>query len=139
MLNGIDHLGIAVRSLEEGLRIWRDALGLSVGVSETVTDQGVRTAFLPVGGTRLELLEPTGPDTPVGRFLARHGPGMHHVCFQVADLEAALERLRRSGVRLIDREPRAGAGGAKIAFVHPAGTGGLLVELKQVSSPGEAS
>ena len=138
MLNGIDHLGIAVRSLEEGLRIWRDALGLPAGVPETVEEQGVRTIFLPVGGTRLELLEPTGPDTPVGRFLERHGPGMHHVCFRVPDLEAALERLKRSGVRLIDGEPRAGAGGARIAFVHPAGTGGLLVELKEVTSPGEA-
>ena len=138
MLTGIDHLGIAVRSLEEGLRFWRDALGLPAGVPETVAEQGVRTTFLPVGGTQVELLEPTGPDTPVGRFLERHGPGMHHVCFRVPDLEAALEQLKRSGVRLIDREPRAGAGGAKIAFVHPAGTGGLLVELKEDASGPEA-
>ncbi len=131
MMRKVDHLGIAVRNLEEGLAIWSDTLGLESLETETVADQGVRTAFLDVGDTRLELLEPTGPDTPVGRFLERRGPGFHHVCFLVDDLSESLQRLERRGVRLIDSKPRSGAGGSQIAFLHPESTGGILVELKQ--------
>ena len=131
MIRKIDHLGIAVRSLDEGLALWGDLLGLEPAGAETVAEQGVRTAFLKVGETRLELLEPTGPDTPVGRFLHKRGPGFHHVCFLVEDLEAALRQLESRGMRLVDRQPRNGAEGCKVAFLHPASTGGVLVELKQ--------
>ncbi len=131
MIARIDHLGIAVNSLEEGLALWGDLLGLESAGAETVAEQGVRTAFLNVGDTRLELLEPTGPDTPVGRFLQKRGPGFHHICFLVDDLEAALRQLQERGMRLVDQQPRNGAEGSKVAFLHPASTGGLLVELKQ--------
>jgi methylmalonyl-CoA/ethylmalonyl-CoA epimerase len=131
MIRKIDHLGIAVRSIEEALPLWRDALGLNHSGSETVAEQGVHTAFLDVGETRLELLEPTEPDTPVGRFLDKRGPGFHHVCLLVDDLEAALAELKQQGMRLVDEKPRDGAGGSKVAFVHPSSTGGLLLELKQ--------
>ena len=137
MIGGIHHLGVAVRSLEEGLRVWRDALGLPSAPPETVTDQGVRITYVRVGESRVELLEPTGPDTPVGRFLERHGPGVHHVCLAVTDLEAALEHLDRQGVCLIDRRPRSGAGGARIAFVHPRSTGGVLLELREAPADPE--
>ncbi len=131
MIRKIDHLGIAVRSLDEGLALWGDLLGLEPTGTETVAKQGVRTAFLNVGETRLELLEPTGPDTPVGRFLHKRGPGFHHVCFLVEDLEAALRQLELRGMRLVDRRPCNGAEKSKVAFLHPASTGGVLVELKQ--------
>jgi len=131
MIRKIDHLGIAVSSLDEGLALWGELLGLEPAGIETVTEQGVRTAFLNVGETRLELLEPTGPDTPVGRFLHKRGPGFHHICFLVEDLEAALRELESRGMRLVDRQPRNGAEGSKVAFLHPSSTGGVLVELKQ--------
>jgi methylmalonyl-CoA/ethylmalonyl-CoA epimerase len=134
MIRKIDHLGIAVSSLDEGLALWGDLLGLQPAGAETVAEQGVRTAFLNVGETRLELLEPTGPDTPVGRFLAKRGPGLHHICFLVEDLEAALRRLQSRGMRLVDEQPRDGVQGSKVAFLHPASTGGVLVELKQKSA-----
>jgi methylmalonyl-CoA/ethylmalonyl-CoA epimerase len=133
MFRKIDHLGLATPSLEEGLRVWEEIFGLQATVSETVEEQGVRTAFLQVGETHLELLEPTGPDTPVGRFLERRGPGFHHICFLVDDLAAALRTLEERGMRLVDREPRIGAGGCKVAFLHPASTGGVLVELKEAA------
>ena len=131
MIRKIDHLGIAVRSLDEGLALWGDLLGLEPAGTETVAEQGVRTAFLNVGETRLELLEPTGPDTPVGRFLDKRGPGFHHICFVVEDIDAAISELQSRGMRLVDEQPRDGAQGSKVAFLHPASTGGLLVELKQ--------
>lgn len=127
----IDHLGIAVRSIEETLAFYRDAMGLEVTHRETVDDQGVHVAMLPVGESRVELLEPVGPDTPVGRFLDKRGPGLHHVCYQVADIHGALQSLRAAGVRLVDEVPRVGAGGHLVAFVHPSSTGGVLVELSQ--------
>lgn len=125
----IDHFGIAVESIEDALGFYRDALGLEVAHREVVEDQGVRVAMLPVGESRVELLEAVGPDTPVGKFLAKRGPGLHHVCYAVPDIRAALDRLRAGGARLIDEEPRVGAGGHLIAFVHPSATGGVLVEL----------
>jgi methylmalonyl-CoA/ethylmalonyl-CoA epimerase len=127
----IDHIGIATRGIEESLGFWRDALGLEVKHTETVAEQGVRVAMLPVGEPRVELLEPTGPDTPVAKFLEKRGPGIHHVAVRVGDIRAALARLKAAGARLIDEEPRVGAGGCLVAFVHPAASGGVLLELVQ--------
>lgn len=127
----LQHIGVAVSSIEESLRFWRDALGLELEGIEVVADQGVRVALLPVGATRIELLEASGDDTPIGRFIARRGPGVHHLCLEVADIVATIDRLHRAGVRLIDETPRRGAGGALISFVHPASTGGVLLELSQ--------
>src|SRR5579885_1177829 len=126
----IDHLGIAVESLERALAFYEGLLGMKVSGRETVEAEQVRVAMLPVGGGRLELLEPTAPDSAVGRFLAKRGGGLHHVALQVPDLEAAVERLRAAGARLLN-EPRAGAGGHIYVFVHPASTGGVLLELIQ--------
>ena len=127
----IDHIGIATRGIEDALGFWRDALGLEVKHTETVEEQGVRVAMLPVGEPRVELLEPTGPDSPVAKFLEKRGPGIHHVAVRVADIRAALARLKAEGARLIDEEPRVGAGGCLVAFVHPAASGGVLLELVQ--------
>ena len=126
----IDHLGIAVRSIEEALPVYR-ALGLSESHRETVISQGVVTAFLEVGESAIELLEPSSPDSPVGRFLEKRGPGIHHVCFAVDDLEGALRDLQKKGFRLIHREPVQGAGGKRVAFLHPEAGAGVLIELSQ--------
>ena len=132
----IDHIGIATRGIEESLAFWRDALGLAVRHVETVEEQGVNIAMLPIGGPRVELLEPTGPDTPVARFLEKRGPGIHHIAVRVADIRASLARLKEGGARLIDEEPRVGAGGCLVAFVHPAASGGVLLELvEQLDEP----
>ncbi len=125
----INHLGVAVSTIEDALKFWRDGLGLELHEIEVVEEQGVRTAMLPLGESRIELLEATGDDTPVGKFLAKRGPGIHHVCIEVADLAAKLIQLKEQGIRLIDEQPRRGAGGMLVAFVHPASTGGVLVEL----------
>lgn len=130
-IRSISHLGVAVSGFDEALRFWRDGLELEVKELETVSDQGVRVAMLPVGESRLELLEPLTPDSPVGKFIERRGPGIHHLCLEVADLPGILGRLRGAGIRLIDQEPRPGAGGALVAFVHPSSTGGVLLELTQ--------
>ena len=130
----LQHLGIAVVSIDEALKFWRDGLGLELHEVETVSDQGVRVAMLPVGDSRIELLEATGDETPVGKFLSRRGAGIHHLCVEVADLPASLEKLKAAGIRLIDETPRPGAGGALVAFVHPASTGGVLLELTQSQS-----
>jgi len=126
----IDHVGIAVANLEEALAAW-GRLGLGEPVIEEIPDQGVRVAMLPVGTGKIELLEPLRPDSPVGRFLERRGPGLHHVALRVDDLEAALAAAEARGLELIDRRPRTGAGGSRIAFLHPRATGGTLVELCQ--------
>ena len=125
----IDHLGIAVNSIEEGKNFWTDALGLEFEGSETVEEQKVTTAFFPVGESEVELLESTAPDGPIAKFLEKMGQGIHHVAFRVDNIEAALAELKEKGVRLIDEKPRKGAGGAKIAFLHPKATNGILVEL----------
>ena len=130
----VDHIGIAVRSIDEALGVYR-ALGLEVAHREVVEIQGVATAFLPVGESRLELLEATSPDSPVGRFLARRGPGLHHICLSVYDIEAALEELARQGFRLLDRAPVAGAGGKRVAFLHPEAGQGVLLELSEDPGP----
>ena len=125
----VEHIGIATPRLDDALRFWRDALGLEVVHTETVGDQGVRVAMLPVGEPRIELLEPTGEGSPVAKFLEKRGPGIHHVAVRVVDIRAALARLKERGARLVDEEPRAGAGGCLVAFVHPSSSGGVLLEL----------
>jgi methylmalonyl-CoA/ethylmalonyl-CoA epimerase len=125
----LEHIGIATRSIDEALKFWRDALGLEVRHTETVEEQGVRVAMLPLGETRVELLEPTGADSPVAKFLEKRGPGIHHVAVRVADIRASLAQLKAAGARLIDEEPRVGADNCLVAFVHPSASGGVLLEL----------
>ena len=130
----IDHLGIAVPRLDVAARAW-EALGFRVERREEVASERVRAAFLPVGESHLELLEPTEPGSVIARFLEKRS-GVHHVCVEVEDIDAALAELRRRGVRLVDETPRAGAGGCRVAFVHPQATGGVLLELKQGDAAG---
>jgi methylmalonyl-CoA/ethylmalonyl-CoA epimerase len=125
----IDHLGIAVNSIEEGKSFWSEILGLNFEGAETVEAQKVNTAFFPVGESEVELLESTSPDGPVAKFIEKKGTGFQHVAFRVANIDTALKELKEKGIQLIDQEPRLGAGGAKIAFLHPKATGGILVEL----------
>ena len=127
----LDHVGIAVGDLSQALAFYRDALGLEVEPPEEVPSQRVRAHFVPVGEATLELLEPTSADSPIAKFIERRGPGVHHVTLRVDDIREALGRLKARGVRLIDETPREGAEGALVAFVHPASTHGVLVELKQ--------
>jgi len=127
----IDHLGIAVESLERAAGFYRDVLGLKPEGPEEVADQQVRLMFFRLGEVRIELLEPTAADSPIARFLQKRGPGLHHVAYRVADLPAALRELAAAGVPLIDDRPRQGAGGMQIAFIHPRATGGVLTELCQ--------
>jgi len=129
----IDHLGVAVASIDEALAVYR-ALGLAETKREEVPSQKVVVAFLPVGESRIELLEPTSEDSPVAKFLAKRGGGIHHVCFAVEDLDAALEDLSRRGFRLIHREAVPGADGKRVAFLHPEAGHGVLIELSQRSS-----
>ena len=111
--------------------MWRDVLGLKVDSTEEITAQGVKVCMLAVGDAHVELLEPLGPDTPVGKFLAKRGPGMHHIAVEVADIRASLAELKKNGARLIDETPRVGAGGCLVAFVHPSSLNGVLLELVQ--------
>ncbi len=127
----VDHIGVAVPSIDEALKFWQDVLGVVCHGVEVVEDQKVKTAFLPIQDTEIELLEPTAEDSPVAKYMEKKGPGIHHVAIRVADLEAALEELKAKGVKLIDEKPRRGAGGAMIAFLHPKATGGVLLELCQ--------
>ena len=129
----IDHLGVAVESIDEALGIYR-ALGLAETMREEVPGQKVVAAFLPVGESRIELLQPTAGDSPVAKFLAKRGGGIHHVCFSVEDIDAALEDLSRKGFRLIHREAVPGADGKRIAFLHPEAGGGVLIELSESPS-----
>jgi methylmalonyl-CoA/ethylmalonyl-CoA epimerase len=125
----VDHIGIAVQSIEATKKLYHDILGLDHAGSETVAEQKVTTAFFPVGDTEVELLESTAPDGPIAGFLEKRGEGVQHIAFRVANIEEALAELKAKGVRLIDEKPRRGAGGAKIAFLHPKSTYGVLVEL----------
>ena len=125
----IDHLGIAVNSIDGGKNFWSDILGLPFEGTETVTEQKVTTAFFPVGESEVELLESTAPDGPVAKYIEKKGQGIQHVAFRVANIDEALAELKAKGVQLIDEQPRKGAGGAKIAFLHPKATNGVLVEL----------
>ncbi len=128
---GVDQVSVAVHDLDDASRIYEDILGLKAGHDETVEEQGVTTRFFPVADTMsvVEALVPTAPDTPVGKFLEKRGPGVHHIAFRVDDLDAELARLKDKGVRLIDETPRLGAEGKRIAFLHPKETGGVLIEL----------
>ena len=131
MLSAIDHVGVAVTSLDEGLALYGDTLALELAHREVVEAQGVEAALLDVGESHVELLAPLGDDTPVGRFLAKRGPGLHHVAYRVADINAALGELNRQGVRMIDEVARPGIRDSMVAFVHPSATGGVLTELVQ--------
>ncbi|MFP3871168.1 MAG: methylmalonyl-CoA epimerase [Syntrophobacteria bacterium] len=127
----IDHLGIAVHSIDEAKKLFQDILGLEFAGSETVEEQKVTTAFFPVGESEVELLESTAPDGPVAKYLEKKGEGIQHIAFRVENLEEALEELKAKGIRLIDEKPRHGAGGARIAFLHPKATCGVLIELTE--------
>jgi methylmalonyl-CoA/ethylmalonyl-CoA epimerase len=129
----IDHVGIAVEDLEEAVALYSERLGLPVQHRETVEQQGVEAVLLGVGESHIELLRPLGPDTAVGRFLERNGPGMHHVAYGTDDIESALEAVRAAGLRLIDEEPRTGIRNSRVAFVHPKSTGGVLTELVEAA------
>jgi methylmalonyl-CoA/ethylmalonyl-CoA epimerase len=127
----LDHIGIAVANLEEALRFYRDALGLEIETPEEVPSQRVRAHFIPAGDSALELLEATDEESPIAKYIARRGPGLHHITLRVDDIVAALARLKSRGVRLIDDTPRPGAHGSLVAFIHPSSAHGVLVELKQ--------
>ena len=129
MLGAIDHVGIAVEDIETAISLYRDSLGLPVVHREQVAEQGVDAALLDVGDSHVELLEPLGPETVVGRFLARRGPGLHHVAYRVDDIDRALGELKSSGMRLIDDRARVGIRGSRVAFLHPGSTGGVLTEI----------
>ncbi|MBP1710208.1 MAG: methylmalonyl-CoA epimerase [Deltaproteobacteria bacterium] len=126
----VDHIGIAVKNLEESARFY-EMLGIQSTGSEVVAEQNVKVSFFPVGDSEIELLESTSPDGPIARYIEKNGEGIQHLALRVDNIEAALEELKAKGVRLIDEKPRYGAGGAKIAFVHPKSTGGILLELSQ--------
>jgi methylmalonyl-CoA/ethylmalonyl-CoA epimerase len=134
MTNKINHIGIAVHSIENSLPFYRDVLGMVYEGAEEVAEQKVKVAFLAIGESRIELLEPTAPDSPVARFLEKNGEGTHHIAYEVDDLVAALATLKAQGVRLIDVAPRSGAHGTSIAFLHPKASGGVLTELCQTHS-----
>jgi methylmalonyl-CoA/ethylmalonyl-CoA epimerase len=125
----VDHIGIAVQSIAETKKLYQDLLGLEHAGNETVAEQKVTTAFFPVGDTEVELLESTAPDGPIAKYLEKRGEGVQHIAFRVENIEEALTELKAKGIRLIDEQPRKGAGGAKIAFLHPKSTYGVLVEL----------
>jgi methylmalonyl-CoA/ethylmalonyl-CoA epimerase len=127
----LDHVGIAVKDLAAALAFYRDALGLEVEPPEDVASQRVRAYFAPVGEARLELLEATAADSPIARYIDKRGPGLHHITLRVADIRTAVAQLKARQVRMIDDEPRPGAEGSLVAFVHPAASGGVLIELKQ--------
>jgi methylmalonyl-CoA/ethylmalonyl-CoA epimerase len=135
VFNRIDHIGVAVEDLDASLALYERDYAMTLVHRETVTQQGVEAVLLDVGENHIELLAPTGPDTPVGKFLAKKGPGMHHVAYQVDDIESALASLRESGLRLIDETPRTGIRNSRVAFLHPSTAGGLLTEIVQ---PAEA-
>ena len=127
----IDHLGIATKGIDEALKFWSDALGLENVHTEIVEDQKVRVAMLPLGESRIELLEPTSEDSPISKFLEKRGGGIHHIAVAVEDIEASLAKLKANGMRLIDESPRVGAEGCLVAFVHPSSANGVLLELVQ--------
>ncbi len=131
MLSAVDHVGVAVESIDDALAIYRDALGMPLVHRETVQEQGVDAALLDVGDGHVELLQPLSPDTAVGKFLARRGPGLHHVAYRVESVEETLRALSAAGVRLIDERPRTGIRGSRVAFLHPSSTGGVLTEIVQ--------
>jgi methylmalonyl-CoA epimerase len=134
MLSAIDHVGVAVEDIDAALALYTESLGMPLVHRETVTEQGVEAALLDVGDGHVELLQPLGQETAVGKFLARRGPGLHHVAYRVDDVERTLDELKRAGMRLIDEQPRTGIRSSRVAFVHPASTGGVLTEIVQPAS-----
>jgi methylmalonyl-CoA/ethylmalonyl-CoA epimerase len=130
-LSALDHVGVAVEDIDAALAVYRDALGMPLVHRETVSEQGVDAALLEVGDSHIELLQPLGPETTVGKFLARKGPGLHHVAYRVTSVEETLKSLSAAGVRLIDERPRTGIRGSQVAFLHPSSTGGVLTEIVQ--------
>ena len=131
MFSRIDHIGVAVEAIEPAMELYRDAFELGVAHREIVEGQGVEAVLLDVGENHVELLAPLGPETPVGKFLASRGPGLHHVAYQVQDIDVALDACRRVGLKLIDEQPRTGIRGSRVAFMHPRATGGVLTEIVQ--------
>jgi methylmalonyl-CoA/ethylmalonyl-CoA epimerase len=129
VLSKVDHIGIAVSNLDEAIKLYKDVLGLELHGVEVVEEQKVKVAFLPLGDTEVELLESTSPEGPIAKFIEAKGQGIQHLAFRVDDIEAALEEMKAKGMRLIDEKPRYGAGGARIAFLHPKSTNGVLIEL----------
>jgi methylmalonyl-CoA/ethylmalonyl-CoA epimerase len=127
----VDHIGIAVKNLEETLKFYEEVLGMTCTGKEEVTEQKVRVAFLPVGDSEVELLESTDPEGPIAKYIEKKGEGIQHIAFRVDNIEEAIENMKQKGIRMIDETPRYGAGGAKIAFCHPKSTGGVLVELSE--------
>jgi methylmalonyl-CoA epimerase len=136
VLGRIDHVGVAVEDLDAAIALHEGIYGMALAHRETVSEQGVEAVLLDVGDSHVELLAPLSPDTPVGRFLAKRGPGLHHVAYGVEDIEAALAALRERGVRLIDESPRTGIRGSRVAFLHPAASGGVLTEIVQPTMVG---
>ena len=130
----IDHLGIATKGIDEALKFWADALGLENVHTEVVAEQKVRAAMLPIGESRIELLEPTSEDSPISKFLEKRGGGIHHIAVEVDDIRVSLAELKEKGMTLIDEEPRIGAEGCLVAFIHPRSAGGVLLELVQKAS-----
>ena len=135
MIRGVDHIGIAVASIEEGRKLY-EAMGLKVEAIEEVPQEGVRVALIPVGETRIELLEPTTPESPIAKFLEKRGPGIHHLCLASDELRGDDAVLRAAGVQLLRQEPTRGAGGCWVQFVHPKSAGGVLLELSQPAEGG---
>lgn len=133
MIKKIDHIAVAVASIDEAAKFYEGQLGLKITLREHVPKRKVHVAFIPIGDTRIELVAPDSPDSPIAKFLEKHGPGLQHVCFETDDCGAELARLGEAGVRLIDAAPVVGAHGTKVGFVHPAASGGVLVELSQLS------
>jgi methylmalonyl-CoA epimerase len=131
VLRSIDHIGVAVVDLDAAIAVHRDTYGMPLVHRETIDEQGVEAALLDVGDSHVELLAPLGEDTPVGKFLAKRGPGLHHVAYRVEDVAATLDDLRAAGVRLIDEQPRTGIRGSRVAFLHPSASGGVLTEMVQ--------
>lgn len=129
MFGRIDHIGVAVEDIDAAIELYRDSLGMPLAHRETVDSQGVEAVLLDVGDSHVELLAPLAADTPVGKFMAKNGPGLHHVAYGVDDIDATLERLAAAGLKLIDTEPRAGIRGSRVAFLHPRSTGGVLTEI----------
>lgn len=131
MVNKVDHIGIAVKNLDEAVNFYENILGLKAAGTETVQEQKVKVAFLPVGDSEVELLESTEEDSAIAKFIAKNGEGVQHIAYRVDDIEAAIAEMKEKGIRMIDEKPRYGAGGAKIAFCHPKSTFGVLIELTQ--------
>jgi methylmalonyl-CoA/ethylmalonyl-CoA epimerase len=129
LVKSVDHIGIAVADLEEALKLYTETFGLELQGTEVVEEQKVKVAFLPIGDTEIELLESTDPEGPIAKFIEKRGQGIQHIALRVDDIDAALDKMRAEGIRLIDEKPRYGAGGARIAFLHPKATGGVLIEL----------